>query len=156
MSNVESTGTGSGTEGGTASGTPAIGYPRRHLASDGRVIEAYTMQAIRDMMDQAHYSAVRYWADVQVNHDADNHPYLIRLREVIDDWVVPIEYGKDESFTTTGLFYAMNKIVHPAFKVRHEYKEDFAAILAGVDTDWDDEHADILMQTAMFGELVYG
>lgn len=112
-----------------------------------------------DILEAAAYGGSRYWADISLHSDdPDNDGWnYAKVREVIDDWVTPVEYGVETAVTASDMFAGAQKLTHPSSKVAAYIKRDVAGLLIDPDgVDWDAETADCILQFAVFGELVYG
>lgn len=138
---------------------------RDHTGTDSGTVElevAFDYDLINDLMIACREGGSNYWADLRWKSDepaADTTEVNMYLwvREVIDDWVTPIEYGKEDAITRYDYWRAMQQAVHPSTNGLHrKYKAEIASMLMGADVDWDVVHADAILQVAMFGEVVYG
>ena len=117
-----------------------------------------TDEMIEDILCSAFEGGITYWAgNVSCKDEEDmqkvggyKHEYLTKTK--LKDAVMYIhdaETGEKFTITKKLIIFALQKMDNPEYKYRKALKR----ILNG---DWDADDADIVVQTACFGEVVYG
>jgi hypothetical protein len=103
-----------------------------------------------NLVDDAGY-AIGYWAE-EATHDQDKQTYSV---------VVQADYADDDIaskvLTYADLLEASKKLASGSIKVNSQTKSVCQAIISDPsDVDYDADDADVIVQVAMFGEIVFG
>ena len=117
-----------------------------------------TDELIEDLLCTAFEGGITYWAEnisCKDNEDMKKvgvwkHKYLTKTKK--KDAVMYIhetETGEKYPITKKSIIDALQKMDNPEY----EYRKALGRILNG---DWDGGDADIVVQTACFGEVVFG
>ena len=102
-----------------------------------------------NIIEDAGY-AIGYWAD-EAHHDADARTYAVTIQDEYAD-----EF-ENKTLTYDDLLEASKKLASGAIKVNSQTKSVCQAIVSDPsDVDYDADDADVIVQVAMFGEIVFG
>ena len=113
-------------------------------------------ELIEDILCSAFEGGITYWADNVSCHDNKDmkkvggwkHEYLTNTKKK-DAKLIISGYGFIASITKKSIIDALQKMDTPEYK----YTKALSRLLNG---GWDALDADIVVQTACFGEVVYG
>jgi hypothetical protein len=120
----------------------------KHLAK-GNQMNAELTELFESIIEDAGY-AIGYWAD-EATHNTEAQTYAITIQEEYAD-----EY-ESKTLTYGDLLEATKKLASGAVKVNSQTKAVCQAIVSDPsDVDYDADDADVIVQVAMFGEIVFG
>ena len=114
-------------------------------------------ELIEDILCTAFEGGITYWANNVSCEDREDmkkvggykHEYLTKTKKKIAALYVHAEDGNVRRLTKKSIIDALQKMDTPEYK----YTKALNRLLNG---DWDSDDADIVVQTACFGEVVYG
>ena len=102
-----------------------------------------------NLVDDAGYT-IGYWAE-EATHDQDKQTYSVTVQDEYAD-----EY-ESKVLTYADLLEASKKLARGEIKVNSQTKSVCQAIISDPsDVDYDADDADVIVQVAMFGEIVFG
>lgn len=112
-------------------------------------MNAELTELFENIIDDGGY-AIGYWVS-KGHHDADAHTYKVTLQdECVDEW-------KSKTITYQDLYDASKKLASGEVKVNSATKKVCQQIVTDAsDVDYDADDADVIIQVALFGEIVFG
>lgn len=112
-------------------------------------MNAELVELFENIIEDAGYS-IGYWAS-KAHHDTEAKTYAITIDEEYAD-----EF-ENKTLTYEDLLDAVKKLASGSVKVNSQTKAVCQAIASDPsDVDYDGDDADVIVQVAMFGEIVFG
>lgn len=112
-------------------------------------MNAELVELFGNLVEDAGYT-IGYWAE-EATHDESKQTYSVTVQEEFAD-----EY-ESKVLTYADLLEASKKLASGEVKVNSQTKSVCQAIISDPsDVDYDAEDADVIVQVAMFGEIIFG
>lgn len=107
---------------------------------------------ISDILETALFGAIQYWATVvKVARNEQDQIIGIALTDHVEEGQQILKV------TQVSINQAIKKVIDPEFEVREDIQDAIARASRRNDAgDIDAEAADVLVQAALFNEIVYG
>ena len=112
-------------------------------------MNAELVELFGNLIEDAGYT-IGYWAE-EATHDEAKQTYAVTIQEEYAD-----EY-ESKTLTYQDLLDASKKLASGVIKVNSQTKSVCQAIISDPsDVDYDADDADVIVQVAMFGDIIFG